>query len=138
MTTEALTMFRKATPILVVEAIEPCLPFWEALGFQTVATVPHGDTIGFAILQGGAVGLMYQTHASIADDLKGTAVSKPFVVPQGGITYIDVAELDTIRAVVPASAVAVPLRTTFYGADEIFVWEPGGNLIGFAYHPEQD
>ncbi|MBC7544585.1 MAG: hypothetical protein H7338_17835 [Candidatus Sericytochromatia bacterium] len=125
-------MFRKATPILVVEAIEPCLPFWEALGFQAVATVPHGDRLGFVILQGDAVGLMYQTHASIIDDLKG------LTVPRGGITYIDVADLALIRTMIPAAAVAVPERTTFYGATEIYAWEPGGNLIGFSHHPEQD
>src|SRR6266852_3502350 len=28
--------------------------------------------------------------------------------------------------------VVVPKRTTFYGATEIFVREPGGNLVGFA------
>ena len=57
---------KKATAIIVVDAIEPCLPFWtDALGFELTATVPHEDAIGFAMLQGGDVGLMYQSRASV-------------------------------------------------------------------------
>jgi len=41
----------KITPVLVVEEIEPCLPFWvDRLGFQNVAQVPEGDSLGFVIL----------------------------------------------------------------------------------------
>lgn len=29
----------------------------------------------------------------------------------------------------------VPRRKTFYGADEVFVREPAGNVIGFAAFP---
>lgn len=28
--------------------------------------------------------------------------------------------------------VVVPRRSTFYGAEEVFVREPGGNVVGFA------
>ena len=60
----------KATPILVVDEIEPCLPFWtERLGFEITATVPHGDAIGFAMLNKDNVELMYQSRASIEEDL---------------------------------------------------------------------
>ena len=41
---------QKLTPLLMVEAIEPCLPFWDRLGWTKVAEVPHGDAMGFAIL----------------------------------------------------------------------------------------
>ena len=42
----------KITPVLVVEEIESCLPFWvDRMGFQNVAQVPEGDGIGFAILE---------------------------------------------------------------------------------------
>ena len=118
-------MFRKITPILMVEAIEPSLPFWERLGFATTVTVPHGDQLGFAILEQGPVELMYQTVASVADDIACPTLVK------GGITYLEVDDIQAIAAAVPAEAVAVPLRQTFYGAKEIFAWEPGGNLIGF-------
>ena len=42
---------KKLTPILTVESIEPCLPFWmDALGFTKTVEVPHGDALGFVIL----------------------------------------------------------------------------------------
>jgi hypothetical protein len=41
---------KKATPLISVDAIEPCLPFWtEALGFELDATVPHDGTIAKAV-----------------------------------------------------------------------------------------
>ena len=124
-------MFHNATPILIVDAIEPCLPFWKALGFHVTTTVPNGPRLGFAMLQGGNVVLMYQTISSVADDLKGVTVMP------GGITYIDVDDLVAISTALPAESVAIPQRTTFYGSHEIFAWEPGGNLIGFAQHSDE-
>ena len=119
-------MFTKVTPILIVEAIEPCLSFWERLGFQTTVTVPHGEHIGFAILVNGPVELMYQTFASLAGDVTGLTFAR------GGITYIEVDEIKKVEAGLSPESIAVPLRKTFYGAWEIFAYEPGGNLIGFA------
>ncbi|HSG49304.1 MAG TPA: hypothetical protein VLA43_15895, partial [Longimicrobiales bacterium] len=70
---------KKATPIMTVEAVEPCLPFWTNLGFEITATVPHGDAMGFAMLNKGNVELMYQSAASVAGDLgpAGAATGHP-------------------------------------------------------------
>ena len=62
------------TPVLAVAAIEPVLPFWQALGFELTVQVPHGDAIGFAILSDGELQLMYQTYDSIAGDVPAIAV----------------------------------------------------------------
>ena len=37
-----------------------------------------------------------------------------------------------------AIGLLVPRRRTFYGADEIFVREPGGNVVGFAQFGESE
>ena len=59
----------KITPVLVVEEIEPCLPFWvERLGFQNVAEVPDGDRIGFVMLIRDGVEVMLQSVASVRKD----------------------------------------------------------------------
>src|SRR6185436_16861336 len=58
----------KITPVLIVPAIEPVLPLWEALGFTRAAEVPHGDALGFVILAGNGAELMYQTVDSVRDD----------------------------------------------------------------------
>jgi hypothetical protein len=48
------------------------------------------------------------------------------------VIYIAVEALDPVIAALGDAPVAVPRRTTFYGADEIFVRDPEGNLIGLA------
>jgi len=53
---------KKLTPVIIVDQIEPCLPFWiERLGFIKTAEVPEGDKLGFVILVKGNVEIMYQT-----------------------------------------------------------------------------
>lgn len=121
-------MIRKLTPILFVDAIEPSLPFWERLGFQRTAQVPQGDRLGFVILERDAVEIMYQTRASVEADVPSLA-DTPMA---GSILFIEVADLDAIVEATAAAEVVVPRRRTPYGADELFVREPAGHLVGFA------
>ena len=58
---------KKLTPVIMVDAIEPCIPFWERLGFAKTAEVPEGDRLGFVILVKDSVEVMYQTHESVAE-----------------------------------------------------------------------
>ena len=65
----AAPQLRKSTPVLIVDAIEPSLPFWqERLGFARPTEVPDGDRLGFVILTAGNVEVMYQTAASLRKD----------------------------------------------------------------------
>ena len=125
-------MIRKLTPILYVEQIEPALPFWvDRLGFQSTAQVPHADALGFVILEKNGIEIMYQTRGSVEADLPAVAA-----MPMGGtILFLEVASLDELIQAIGDAPVVVPRRTTAYGADEIFVREPCGNLIGFAAFP---
>jgi len=123
-------MYKKLTPVLIVDAIEPVLPFWEALGFERTAEVPHGDRLGFVILNSGAVEVMYQTRASVGDDLPAALQDAP---PGTADLFITVDDLDAVAARIPKNApVLVARRTTFYGADETIVRDPAGNVICFA------
>jgi uncharacterized glyoxalase superfamily protein PhnB len=123
---------RRLTPVLVVDAIEPVLPFWvERLGFTVVAEVPHGDAIGFVILVKDGVELMYQTRASVADDVPAS------VPPEGasaGMTalFLEVSDIEAVAAAVAGLELVVPRRRTFYGMDELGVREPGGRVVMFA------
>ena len=129
MTTSA---FRKLTPVLIVDAIEPCLPFWvDRLGFAAVATVPHGDAIGFAILVKDGVEVMYQTRASVEED---NAASAPAAGAAADATalFIEVEDIDAVAAAVQGMELVVPRRRTFYGMDELGVREPGGRVVMFA------
>jgi len=130
----------KITPILTVDAIEPCLPFWtDALGFELTATVPHGDAMGFAMLNRGNLEVMYQTRASVEEDLgpAGAAEGHPDLAERmaaGMATlFVQVEAIDpVIEALGEGMDVVVPRRETFYGMDEIFVRAPCGTLVGFA------
>src|SRR5690606_17599748 len=77
--TETLAM-KKLTPVLYVEEIEPCLPFWiDRLGFEKTVEIPEGDRLGFVILKKGDVELMYQTRESVQRDVPALAAT-----PMGG------------------------------------------------------
>ena len=65
-----MTAMKRLTPIVFVEAIEPCLSFWtDWLGFEVTVTVPEEDRLGFVILERESLWLMYQTRASVANDV---------------------------------------------------------------------
>jgi uncharacterized glyoxalase superfamily protein PhnB len=121
----------KLSPVLVVDAIEPCLPFWvDRLGFTRIAEVPDGDRLGFVILHKDGVEVMYQSRESVRKDIPALADG-----PAGGANlYIDVADVAAVERAVKGAEVVVPRRTTFYGADEIGVREPGGNAVIFGQH----
>jgi len=120
--------FEKLTPVLYVEAIEPVLPFWERLGFERTVEVPEGDLLGFVILERDGIEVMYQTRASVEGDVPALADT-----PMGGsMLYFEVADLDAVDATLEGMERVIPRRTTFYGAEELFVREPAGNVVGFA------
>lgn len=121
-------MIKKLTPVLIVDAIEPVLPFWTALGFSATATVPHGDALGFVLLVRDGIEVMYQTRESVAEDnaaaLEGTGRTALF---------FEVSDLEEImRALPPTAPLLADRRKTFYGSTETILRDPAGNTITFA------
>ena len=126
---------KKLTPVLVVEEIEPCLGFWmERLGFAKTVEVPEGNKLGFVILVKDKVEVMYQTYASVEKDLNSPVKRRE---PATNL-YIEVKGLDEIIQRLAGANIVVPERKTFYGAREIGVAEPGGNLVVFAEFEKQE
>ncbi len=122
--------FKRLTPILFVQAIEPALPFWEdALGFTRSAEVPEGDRLGFVILQKDGVEVMYQTRASLEADLPDVAARQPVA---GTVLFVEVSDVDDVERALREYETIAPRRTTEYGAEEIVLREPGGNIVVFA------
>lgn len=119
---------KRITPILLVDAIEPCLAFWDALGFEKTAEVPHGDALGFVILEKSGLEIMYQTRASVAADVPALAEAPM----QGTFLFLEVMDLEATIEAVEGAPVVFPRRRTFYGMEEICVREPGGNVVTFA------
>ena len=70
---------------------------------------------------------MIQSRTSLKGDLP------PLVEgPWRSALYLEVDDLDAITKQVKGAPVVVPRRTTSYGAQELWVREPGGNVIAFA------
>lgn len=124
---------KKLTPAMFVERIEPCLPFWvDRLGFQKTVEVPEGDALGFVILARDNVEVMLQSRASVAKDVPALAAD-----PSRSFLYVEVDELAPILERLQGAEIVVPVRKTFYGATEIAVRDPAGNVVAFAEFGEQ-
>src|ERR1700755_1124753 len=101
----------KITANLIVESIEACLPFWvDRLGFTRATEVPHGDALGFVILQHRDTELMLQSRASVAEDVAPLATDAYRTA-----LYIEVPSLAPIRKALTGWPLVTPERTTFYG-----------------------
>ncbi|HVO82408.1 MAG TPA: VOC family protein [Terriglobales bacterium] len=120
---------KKLTPVLLVDEIEPCVQFWQRLGFEKTTEVPDGNRLAFVILQKSGVEVMYQSFASAEKDaaFQGQSYRK-------GPTflYVEVENLDDVISAMKGVEVVMPVRTTFYGAKEIGVKDPAGHIVTFA------
>lgn len=131
---------QRATPLITVDQIEPCLEFWTDLGFEVTVTVPHGDAMGFAMLDQGSVQIMYQSRASVEVDLGASGAPAGLHDEMGNSTaalFTEVDDLDAAIAAIGETEVVVPRRQTFYGMDEIFVRAPCGTIVGLAAKVEE-
>ena len=127
-------MINKLTPVVVVDAIEPVLPFWKAAGFNIEVEVPHGDRLGFVILKSASVEVMYQTVDSVREDESAVLEGKRAI--GATVLFIEVENLDAVRSkLVKGTDVIVRERKTFYGATETIVRDPAGNVVTFAQMP---
>jgi uncharacterized glyoxalase superfamily protein PhnB len=121
---------KRITPVLFVKEIELVLPFWiDALGFAKTIEVPHGDRLGFVALQKGNAEVMYQSFASLGEDLPAIAEAS-----KKGPTflYIEVDDLDAVLAALKNTRIVQSERTAFYGMREVGYQDPAGHFVTFA------
>jgi len=48
------------------------------------------------------------------------------------VLFITVPSLDAVERAVAGAPVVKPRHKTFYGSEELYIKEPGGNTVGFA------
>jgi len=134
MMTAATPTMQTLAPVLIVDAVEPCLEFWVTnLGFAKLNEVPGPDgKLIFASVKKDGVEIMYQTRASViaenpaqAKELDGHSVAL-------FLTVASIADLDGAEQSLAGAPVVKPKHQTFYGSTEFYVREPGGNVVGFA------
>jgi len=124
-------MIKKLAPVLIVDRIEPLLPLWDALGFRRTAEVPHGEGLGFVILERDGVEVMYQTLDSVgADEPRVLEGSRP---PGAAVIFIEVDDLEAMAKALPSGTEVINARRqTFYGSTETIFRDGAGNVITLA------
>jgi uncharacterized glyoxalase superfamily protein PhnB len=122
---------QRLAPVLVVDAVEPCISFWvDRLGFIAENQVPGADgKLIFASVKAGDVEVMYQTRASVTADRPDAAAE---LVGHSTGLFITVRDLGPIEQAMAGAPLVKARHQTFYGSTEMYVREPGGNLVGFA------
>jgi uncharacterized glyoxalase superfamily protein PhnB len=122
---------KQLTPVLIVDAVEPCIKFWtDRLGFAVNNQVPDTDgKLIFASVLKDGIEIMYQTRASVLSEDPGSARD---LMGHSVALFITVGDLDSVEKSLAGAPVVKPRHDTFYGSTEIYVKEPGGNTVGFA------
>lgn len=134
MTVAGSPAMKALAPVLVVDAVEPCLQFWtERLGFAKENEVPGQDgKLVFASVKKGTVEIMYQTRASVVADSPSQAAELDGRSAVLFITVPTIADLDSAERAVGDAPIVKSRHKTFYGSEEFYVREPGGTVVGFA------
>lgn len=130
---------RKMTPVLIVERIEPSMALWvDRLGFEKTIEVPEGDHLGFAAFARGGLEIMYQTRESVTEEVRSADLPKALLPVEGSraTLFCEVEDLKAIREKLQGLEILLPYRKTAYGAEELWMREPGGHIVGFAEFPK--
>ena len=121
----------RLTPVLVVDAVEPCIQFWtERFGLVPESEVPgEAGKLVFAIVKKGDVEIMYQTRESVLAERPDAAAE---FTGHSTALFITTEDLNAVERALEGVPVVKARHKTFYGSEEIYVREPGGNTVGFA------
>ena len=127
----------KITPVLYLDRIEDSLAFWiDQLGFTQGPSVPHGDALGFVILNHGDAEIMLQTWRSVDADAPALLEAAPRVAA-GSSLFVEVDDIGPFKARFSSAEIVLPERVTFYGMREIGIAAPSGHVVILAAREEQ-
>jgi uncharacterized glyoxalase superfamily protein PhnB len=119
---------------LYVQDVNPCVAFWERLGFVKTMEVPDGPKLAFAQMKKGDLEVMYGSYASLDKEAPGM---RKALLNSPAFLFVEVANLEEAIAATSGAEVVAAVHTTFYGSKEITVKDPGGNIITFAQFGKQ-
>ena len=132
--TAAAFSLASLAPVLIVDAVEPCIAFWvDRLGFTAENQVPGDDgRLVFASVRKDGTEIMYQTRASVIADSPSQAAELTGHSTGLFIMAPAPSDVDAIEEATRGAPTVKPRHDTFYGTTEFYIREPGGNVVGFA------
>jgi uncharacterized glyoxalase superfamily protein PhnB len=118
------------TPNIFVNNITETIEFYKSIGFQLIMSVPEtGSEFDWAMMMNGNVTLMFQTFASLGNEL-------PTISRQNGgslLLYIKLAKIrEFFELIKDKVEVVKPIEKTFYGATEFSILDNNNYLLTFA------
>lgn len=118
------------SPNIFVNSMDETIAFYKQIGFTLVMTVPEtGPDFVWAMVVNGNVSFMFQTFASLGDEL-------PQVSRQNGGSLLLYIKLKKIREyfdlIKDKVKVLKPIETTFYGATEFSIKDNNDYVLTFA------
>ena len=122
---------KKLTPNLMVEDVNETVTFYQdVLGFALLASVPEEGQFNWAMMQHDAVEIMFQSRASLTEDVplfKDKAIG-------GSLTlYIDVEDIKGLYGQVQNRVTILhEMTTTSYGTREFTIQDCNGYVLTFA------
>ncbi len=124
-------MLKKLSPNLMVEDVSRTVGFYESvLGFQRVMTLPDEGPLEWALVQNGAVEMMFQSQSSLAAE---SPVFEDKAVGGTLTLYAEVEDLEKYYADIKDRVkVLKEPNTTFYGMREFTVTDCNGYVLTFA------
>ncbi len=124
-------MLKKLTPNLMVEDAAQTLAFYkDILGFEVVMTLPEQEPFDFAIVKRDGVELMFQSRASLSENVPALTGS-PIGASQ--TFYIEVTGIrDLYEALRGKVEIVVDFHTTFYGTQEFYFRDVNGYILSFS------
>jgi uncharacterized glyoxalase superfamily protein PhnB len=118
------------SPNIFVESMNETIGFYKSIGFQLVMTVPEaGEDFVWAMMVNGEVTFMFQTFASLAEELPEISRKK------GGslLFYIKMKRIrEFFELIKDKVTVLKGLEKTFYGATEFSILDNNNYVLTFA------
>jgi uncharacterized glyoxalase superfamily protein PhnB len=120
------------SPNIFTHNMAETIALYQVLGFKVTMSVPEsGDDLVWAMMVNGSVTFMFQTYASLADELPEISRNK------GGslLLYIDVKNIrEFFELIKDQVKVLKGLEKTFYGATEFSILDNNNYVLTFAEH----
>jgi len=118
------------SPNIFVNNMTETLDFYKSIGFQLVMTVPEtGNDLVWAMMTNGEVTFMFQTFASLGDELPNISRTS------GGslLFYINIKKIREFFELINDNVTVLKgLDTTFYGATEFSILDNNNYVLTFA------